>query len=97
MARRPRLAPAFTVAVEASTLWLIAGEDVRYRLGVADPAWLRDLLVRCDGRTTVDELLASVPVAHRDDARTTLERLASERVLVDGTAAEVHVAAPVAY
>jgi len=89
--RRPRLAPGFTVMTEPGTLWLVAGEDVRYRLGVADPTWLRDLLARCDGTRTVDEL------ASHPDARHTIERLYEERVLVDGTAAQAHAPVRAAY
>ncbi len=65
MTRRPRLAPMFTIAIDAGAVWLVAGEDVRYRLGVADPAWLRDLLARCDGRATMDELIAGEAAEHR--------------------------------
>ena len=85
--RRPRLAPGFTVLVDGDSLWLVAGEDVRYRLRLADPAWLQALLSRCDGSRTIDEL------ATHPDAKQTIERLYEERVLVDGTAAQAHVAA----
>jgi bacteriocin biosynthesis cyclodehydratase domain-containing protein len=84
---RPRLAPGFTTLIDAGSLWLVAGEDVRYRLTARDPRWLRELIARCDGSRTLDELAT----AH-DDARATLERLYEERVLVDGTAAQAHVA-----
>lgn len=82
--RRPRLAPGFTAIVDGDALWLVAGEDVRYRLGLADPRWLAELLARCDGTRTADEL------AVHPDARTTIERLYEERVLVDGTALQAH-------
>ena len=82
--RRPRLAPGFTAMVDGDSLWLIAGEDVRYRLRLEDPTWLRDLLARCDGTRSVDEL------ATHADARSTIERLYEERVIVDGTAAQAH-------
>ena len=92
--RRPRLAPGFTAMVDGAgeSLWLVAGEDVRYRLRLADPAWLRDLLARCDGTHTVDELSK----AHTD-ARATIERLLEERVLVEGTAAQAHAPSRPAY
>lgn len=86
--RRPRLAPGFTVMIEGDSLWLVAGEDVRYRLRLADPTWLRDVVTRCDGSRTIDEL------AVHADARSTIERLYEERVLVDGTAAQAHVPMP---
>ena len=86
MIRRPRLAPGFTVMADADAVWLVAGEDVRYRLGVDDPAWLVDMLARCDGTATLDELAAHA------DARATIERLYAERVLVDGTPAQAHAA-----
>jgi hypothetical protein len=84
---RPRLAPGFTSIVDADSLWLVAGEDVRYRLRLADPSWLHAMLTRCDGSRTIDEL------ATHADARETIERLYAERVLVDGTAAQAHVPA----
>jgi bacteriocin biosynthesis cyclodehydratase domain-containing protein len=90
--RRPRLAPGFTAIVDGDSLWLVAGEDVRYRLRLADPAWLRDLLARCDGSRTIDELAAM-----HVDARSTLERLVEERVLVEGTAAQAHAPAAADY
>ena len=85
--RRPRLAPGFTLLVDASSVWLVAGEDVRYRLTVDDPHWIHDVIARCDGSRTLDEL----GTAHVD-ARATLERLYEERVLVDGNAAQAHAA-----
>ena len=88
--RRPRLAPGFTSLIDAGSVWLVAGEDVRYRLTVDDPRWLHDVIARCDGSRTLDELAAT-----HADARATLERLYEERVLVDGTAAQAHVPAGV--
>ncbi len=78
---RPRLAPGFTVMTDAGAVWLIAGEDVRYRLGTTDPAALAGVLATCDGSRTLDEL----------GERDTLARLIEERVLVDGTAQQAHV------
>lgn len=90
--RRPRLAPGFTAMVDNDSLWLVAGEDVRYRLRLADPTWLHDLLARCDGSRTIDELAG----AHAD-APGTIERLYEERVLVDGTVAQAHTPMAPAY
>src|SRR5688572_33393691 len=86
--RRPRLAPGFTVMIDGDSLWLVAGEDVRYRLRLADPTWLSDVLAKCDGSRTL-EALSTHP-----DARAALERLYEERVLVDGTAGQAHEAIP---
>jgi len=96
MARRLRLASGFSLIVDDGVLWLVAGEDVRYRLGVRDPRAVRDLLARCDG-CTVDELVARAPAELRADARQIVERLASERVLVEAAASAAHVAAPPGY
>src|SRR5688500_19241522 len=90
--RRPRLAPGFTAMVDAGSVWLVAGEDIRYRLTVADPAWLRDMLARGDGTRTIDELVGAT--GHEKDARSTLEQLIEERVLVEGPAAQAHGAVP---
>jgi bacteriocin biosynthesis cyclodehydratase domain-containing protein len=87
--RRPRLAPGFTTILDGDSLWLVAGEDVRYRLTLDDPRWLAALLASCDGSRTVDEL------ATHPDARGTIERLFEERVLVEGTPVQAHVARPV--
>nr|MBA3392399.1 hypothetical protein [Deltaproteobacteria bacterium] len=101
MARRPRLAPGFTIAPghagDGAAVWLVAGEDVRYRLGVADPGWLVALLARCDGTQPLDGLLEGVPAAQHADARELVTRLVAERVLVDGTAVAAHAPQPAAY
>jgi hypothetical protein len=89
--RRPRLVPGFTAMIDGDSLWLVAGEDVRYRLRLADPAWLEGMLARCDGSRTIDEL------ATHADARSTIERLYEERVLVDGTAPQAHIAKAAGY
>lgn len=81
MIRRPRLAPGFTVLPDTGALWLVAGEDVRYKLTCDDPAALAAVLARCDGSRTLDEL------AHRD----VLDQLYAERVLVDGAPAQAPV------
>lgn len=92
---RPRLAPHVTVAVEGGTVWLVAGEDVRYRIDAGgDPSWLRDALARCDGRSALPAILETVPAASRADADLAIRRLYEERVIVDGTAALAHAAAP---
>ncbi len=89
---RPRLAPHFTCAVAEGIVWLVAGEDVRYRIDPGgDPSWLRDAIARCDGHRTLAAIVAEVPAPMRADAEAALRRLYEERVLVDGAAAEAHV------
>ena len=86
---RPRLAPGFTLVADASCVWLVAGEDVRYRI---ETAWLAAPLGRCDGTRALDAILAELPDAQRDDARQAILGLTEERVLVDGTAVQAHEA-----
>ncbi len=87
--------PAFTVLADRDSVWLVASEDLRYRLHVAEPAWLQAMLARCDGTRPASELIASS--GHPDEARDTIERLYEERVLVDGTAAMAHTPVPPSY
>jgi bacteriocin biosynthesis cyclodehydratase domain-containing protein len=92
--RRPRLALPFTVLTAPDTVRLVAGEDFRYTLTAPGlERWLPDCLARLDGRTPVDEALAALPEALRGPARQLVDRLYSERVLVDGTASDGHRAA----
>ncbi len=91
---RPRLAPGFTLVADAGAVWLVAGEDVRYRLEPGgDPAWLVDALRRCDGTRTLDAIVAEAPADHRTDAREAITGLTEERVLVDGTPVQAHAPA----
>lgn len=92
---RLRLAPGFSVLADHDAVWLVAGEDVRYRLGAG--AWLAELLQRCDGARSIDELAALAPAASRGEVAPLLARLVAERVLVAGTPAQQHVASPPAY
>ncbi len=91
MTRRPRLALPFTVLAEPGVVRLVAGEDFRFTLRAAAlDAWLPALLRRCDGRCSLDDLLASLPEPQRTPARSLFERLYGERVLVDGPTSAAH-------
>lgn len=79
--RRYQLAPGFAVVPADDAVWLVAGEDVRYRLAVAEPAVLVAVLAQCEGRP-LDEA-AAVAGARHAEARGILGRLVEERVLVE--------------
>jgi bacteriocin biosynthesis cyclodehydratase domain-containing protein len=89
--RSPRLALPFSVLPEVDCVRLVAGEDFRFTLrGPRIEQWLPSLLARCDGKTTLDALLASVDPTVRDQARGLIVRLQSERVLVEAPALDAH-------
>jgi bacteriocin biosynthesis cyclodehydratase domain-containing protein len=91
MIRRPRLALPFSILADPGVVRLVAGEDVRYTLRApALDEWLPQLLARCDGSLSLDELLASIAESQRTQARELIERLHGERVVVDGPAAAAH-------
>ncbi|MCA9239798.1 MAG: hypothetical protein KDA37_06350 [Planctomycetales bacterium] len=93
-ARRPRLSLPFTIVPDGEVVHLIAGEDVRYSLKVGHHIEaITTVLRRCNGQRTPQELLREIPVSARTDAAGLLDRLYGERVLVDGVAADAHVAA----
>lgn len=90
-AHRPRLALPFTVLTAPNTVRLVAGEDFRYTLTETDldqwlPAWL-DLL---DSRITLEEALGRLPDSRRKSAQLLVDRMYGERILIDGSAADVH-------
>jgi bacteriocin biosynthesis cyclodehydratase domain-containing protein len=88
---RPRLALPFTILGGTDRVRLVAGEDFRYTLaGPGLDGWLSGWLPLLDGRWTVAELLAALPDPHRFAARQVLERLAGERVIIEGPAADAH-------
>jgi bacteriocin biosynthesis cyclodehydratase domain-containing protein len=91
--RRPRLALPFTILTAADTVRLVAGEEFRYSLnGTNLSQWLPELLRRCDGRRTLEQLLAELAEPLRNDARAVIVRLYGERVLIDGTTEQNHEA-----
>lgn len=91
--RRPRLAYPFTVLTEPDVVRLVAGEDYRYTLtGAGLERWLPALLERCTGQHPLATLLGTLPQDQRRHAEQIIERLYGERVLVDGSAAEAHLA-----
>lgn len=88
MTSRPRLAPGFSVIADGDAVWLVAGEDVRFRIGAG--AWLASVLRRCDGATDLDALATLAPAADRADVAPLVEQLLAERVLVDGPPSSAH-------
>jgi len=88
----PRLGLPYTILTAADTVRLVAGEDFRYTItGPGLDRWLPEFLGRCDGRCSLDQLLAGLEETVRPTAREVLERLHGERVLVNGTPSEAHV------
>jgi bacteriocin biosynthesis cyclodehydratase domain-containing protein len=88
---RPRLGLPYTVLQETDIVRLVCGEDFRYTLrGPGLETWLPNLLTRCDGRQTLNQLLASLDEPLRAPALQVINRLYAERVLVDGTAVDAH-------
>ena len=89
---RPQLSLPTTIIAEDNVVHLICGEDVRYTLR-AGPAstQLADVLRRCDGKTPLDELLPQG--AQRQHLEQFIQRLTSERVLIDGLAEDAAMAA----
>ncbi|HEY7426411.1 MAG TPA: TOMM precursor leader peptide-binding protein [Gemmataceae bacterium] len=91
--RRPRLALPFTILTGRDTVQLVAGEDFRYTLtgsGLED--WLAGWLAGLDGRTSLEETLGRLPETHRQSTRQLVDRLYGERILIDGCAADAHIA-----
>jgi bacteriocin biosynthesis cyclodehydratase domain-containing protein len=92
---RPCLALPFTVLGGTDQVRLVAGEEFRFTLGgPALESWLPAWLQNLDGRRTLDEALALLPAERRQAGRTILERLAGERLLVDGPVEAAHPAGP---
>ena len=91
--RRPRLAYPFTILTGPNTVRLVAGEDFRYTLNAPElETWLPPLLERCRGKETLQVILAALPPAQGDAALQVIGHLYGERVLVDGSASDAHVA-----
>jgi bacteriocin biosynthesis cyclodehydratase domain-containing protein len=82
---RPCLALPFTVLPGRDQVRLVAGEDFRFTLtGPSLETWLPGWLERLDGRRSLEEALAGLDPAHHDAARSLLERLAGERLVMEG-------------
>ena len=93
-ARRPRLSLPFTIVPDGEVVHLIAGEDVRYSIELGPQVeTLAAVLLRCNGKQSLNELLQEVPTSVKAHAAELLDRLYGERVLIDGNAADAHVAA----
>ena len=72
---RPRLALPYTVVAGRDAVHLVAGEDHRYTLGGAGlETWLPGLLAGCDGRRSLEDLLAALDDSASD---TQLAKLAT--------------------
>jgi bacteriocin biosynthesis cyclodehydratase domain-containing protein len=88
----PRLALPFTLIPDGETLFLVAGEDIRYAFrtdALTKP--VAYLLARCDGTSPLAQLLASVPETDRPAVAALLHRLTAERLLVPGPVEAAHV------
>lgn len=98
---RPQLAAGFTIIPGApgdEVVWLIAGEDVRIALrGDAVNEWLPAVLHACDGSRALGEIVALAPPARRAEARTLLDGLAGERVVVEAGALRAHRPQPIVW
>src|SRR2546425_895588 len=91
--RRPRLAYPFTILTSPNTIRLVAGEDFRYTLTAPDlDRWLPPLLERFLGKETLQTLCAALTPPQREAALQVIQHLYGERVLVDGSANDAHVA-----
>jgi bacteriocin biosynthesis cyclodehydratase domain-containing protein len=88
---RPRLALPYTIVAERDAVRLVAGEDHRYTLsGPGLEAWLPGLLIGCEGRRSIEDLLGGLDEATRPGARDLIGRLYGERVLVNGPVELAH-------
>jgi bacteriocin biosynthesis cyclodehydratase domain-containing protein len=89
--RRPRLALPFTILPVKDGVHLVAGEDFRFTLSAPSlESWLPGWLVTLDGKRSLDEALATLSELQRLLARSVLERLHGERLLVGGLAEDAH-------
>jgi bacteriocin biosynthesis cyclodehydratase domain-containing protein len=69
----------------------VAGEDFRYTLtGPGLEQWLPAWLTELTGRQTLEEALTRLPESLRESARQLVDRLWSERVLIDGPVEAAH-------
>ena len=91
--RRPCLALPFTVLAGADAVHLVAGEEFRYTLnGPGLEALASRLALPDDGPVHARRAVARVGRARARAALAAVERLAGERVLIDGPAVEAHPA-----
>jgi bacteriocin biosynthesis cyclodehydratase domain-containing protein len=91
----PCLALPFTVLASPDQVRLVAGEDFRFTLaGPGLDVWLPGWLGLLDGHRTLDEALARLPADHHAAARQLVERLFTERVLLEGPVEFAHSAQP---
>jgi bacteriocin biosynthesis cyclodehydratase domain-containing protein len=82
---RPCLALPFTLLTAPDQVRLVAGEDFRFTLAGPDlETWLPGFLQRLDGHCSLDEALADLAPPRQAGARQLLERLAGERLVIEG-------------
>lgn len=92
---RPCLALPFTLLSGPDQVRLVAGEEFRFTLaGPGLETWLPTWLPRLDGRLSLDEALGLLPPERRPLGAAILQRLAGERVLVDGPVEAAHPRRP---
>jgi bacteriocin biosynthesis cyclodehydratase domain-containing protein len=89
--RRPRLALPFTILPVKDGVHLVAGEDFRFTLSAPGlESWLPAWLAALDGKRALTEALDTLPELQQLAARSVLERLHGERLLVGGLAEDAH-------
>ena len=66
-----------------ASVWVVAGEDLRWRIeGAESVEWLPGLISGLDGSTPVRSLLEALPEEHRAPASEALSQLITERLVV---------------
>jgi bacteriocin biosynthesis cyclodehydratase domain-containing protein len=93
LSRRLRLAYPFTILTDAGIVRLVAGEDYRYTLTSPElDRWLPAMIAQLTGKEPLARLLEGLDSTQRESALQIVQQLLGERVLVDGAAADAHLA-----
>jgi bacteriocin biosynthesis cyclodehydratase domain-containing protein len=86
-----RLSLPFTILTAPGIVRLVAGEDSRYTLTAAElDTWFPKFLQSFDGSNSVEQAVQKLPEVYQKSAFQLVERLFSERVLIDGSAIDAH-------